>query len=525
MIKTDYLKSEINQFREIGHQFLKKELTVVEFKGKSGGMGVYAQRGGESFMIRLRTPSGVVTHKHLELINHYAEEYNLNRIHLTTRQAIQLHDLSIDDVCDIMEDAMDHGLYTRGGGGNYPRNVSLSPLSGVEKGEAFDVTPYALQVNDYLMENMTEYHLPRKLKIAFSNSDVDSANATINDLGFLAVVKDNQPYFQVYITGGLGNNPAVAIPFDELVKPEDVLYHIEAFIQFFMAEGNYENKAKARSRYIQGKLGIKECLEVYKKHLNKVKETFNFNGISTKLEVEENNGENNVSLSEKLLKEVENRSLIPQKQKDLFTVVIHPQSGQLPAEALKKITDFVLLHKEAEIRLTMTESMYIRNLTEKEAEELLDLTKEIRMISKVERSVSCIGVPTCQIGIDRSQELLDKILTAIKEKEVEDRYLPSIHISGCGNSCSRHQVSDLGFAGKRKKVNDVLEDVFELYVGGVVEKGKTKLGYGVGLLIDREIPSFICELANELEKYDMEFPIYLDENKESFEHLVAKYSV
>lgn len=31
-----------------------------------------------------------------------------------------------------MEDALNHSLFTRGGGGNYSRNVSLSPLSGVE---------------------------------------------------------------------------------------------------------------------------------------------------------------------------------------------------------------------------------------------------------------------------------------------------------------------------------------------------------------------------------------------------------
>ena len=42
-----------------------------------------------------------------------------------------------------MEKALNNGLYTRGGGGNFPRNVSLSPMSGVEKNEAFDVTEFA----------------------------------------------------------------------------------------------------------------------------------------------------------------------------------------------------------------------------------------------------------------------------------------------------------------------------------------------------------------------------------------------
>lgn len=130
---NEMLKNEIKDFRKLGHKFLDKEVSVGDFKGVSGGMGVYAQRGGEKFMIRLRTSSGVISLKHMKLIAGFMDEYRIKQLHLTTRQAVQLHDLRIDDVCDIMETAVDNGLYTRGGGGNFPRNVSLSVMSGVEK--------------------------------------------------------------------------------------------------------------------------------------------------------------------------------------------------------------------------------------------------------------------------------------------------------------------------------------------------------------------------------------------------------
>lgn len=71
-----------------------------------------------------------------------------------------------------MEKSLDNGLYTRGGGGNFPRNVSLSPMSGVEKGEAFDVTDFANAISKYLMERITTYKLPRKLKISISSSSM-----------------------------------------------------------------------------------------------------------------------------------------------------------------------------------------------------------------------------------------------------------------------------------------------------------------------------------------------------------------
>lgn len=66
---NEMLKSEISSFRELGHKFLNKEVSVGDFKGASGGMGVYAQRGGQNFMIRLRTPSGIIPLKHMKLIS------------------------------------------------------------------------------------------------------------------------------------------------------------------------------------------------------------------------------------------------------------------------------------------------------------------------------------------------------------------------------------------------------------------------------------------------------------------------
>ena len=44
---NDILSKEIEEFREKGHKFLNKEMTVGEFKKASGGMGVYAHRGGK----------------------------------------------------------------------------------------------------------------------------------------------------------------------------------------------------------------------------------------------------------------------------------------------------------------------------------------------------------------------------------------------------------------------------------------------------------------------------------------------
>ena len=97
---------EIPVFRELGHKFINNEVSSAEFKAMSGGMGSYAQRGGKDFMIRLRIPSGIMDINKFKTVYKLAKMQNLEKVHLTTRQAILLHSLSIDGVCGTMEEAL-----------------------------------------------------------------------------------------------------------------------------------------------------------------------------------------------------------------------------------------------------------------------------------------------------------------------------------------------------------------------------------------------------------------------------------
>lgn len=509
----EILKEEIPKFREVGHEFLENKLSVMEFKGKSGGMGVYAQRGGKKFMIRLRIQSGVLSLENFKLAYRHAKKYKLRTLHFTTRQTIQLHDLEFDNVCDIMESAMEDDIFTRGGGGNYPRNVALSPLSGVACNEPFDPTPYALLVDNHFMRKITTYHLPRKLKVAFSNNREDTANATINDLGFIAVVKDNKPYFRMYLAGGLGNNPAKAVEYPELIEPKDVLYHVEAMTELFKAEGNYENKAKARSRYIAARMGEEQFLECYREHYKNIKNNNKFEEIEDPIVNDNINRVGNSNL------------IIRQRQENLYTVVIHPISGHIGVDDVEQLIEYLNSCENVELRISMEESLYIRNLSKEKAEGLLELCKYYNEVTPVAKSNCCVGVPTCQMGIAESQKTLKEIVEFLKEKSMLSERLPKIHISGCNNSCGRHQVSELGLAGRKKKVGEEVLEAYEIFAGGKLAMDKTTLGKSYGVVTNKDLPQFIYDIACVLEKENISFTECLNKHNKDFVSLVDRYKV
>ena len=64
----EVLLSEIPNFRERSLKFLNGEIPKLEYKGFSGGYGVYAQRDKKSFMIRLRTSAGIMSKSQLHTI-------------------------------------------------------------------------------------------------------------------------------------------------------------------------------------------------------------------------------------------------------------------------------------------------------------------------------------------------------------------------------------------------------------------------------------------------------------------------
>lgn len=510
----EILLSELPNFREKSLKFLNGEISKPEYKGFSGGYGVYAQRDKKSFMIRLRTSCGVISKSQLYTIYNMAYENKLEKIHLTTRQAIQLHGLTVEQICNIMEEGIHKDIFTRGGGGNFPRNVGLSPLSGVDPDEAFDVTPYAVATDKHFISKITTYHLPRKLKVSYSSCNHDDAHCTVQDLGFIATLKDNKPYFNVYVGGGLGKNPKVGLKLDEPIEAKDALYYVEGLTKLFIDYGNYENKNKARVRYIVDELGEEDFIEKFKEYSLKEKEKGGLDLTPDPIDYSKEGIEVDIC----------DHRIRKQKQKGLYTVYIHPFGDQLYLKDLKALLYELDKIKNPMIRIGMTEGMYILNLNGKEAEKILEVSKKISGDSSLEESICCIGVPICQMGIQNSQKMLNTIIDYFRENVAKETMhkLPRLYISGCPNSCGVHQIGSIGLTGKMKNIDGTPTDVFEIYICGNFEVGKSRLGTSIGDFKATDIPEFLHELAKITEGDFFEFAT---NNTEKVLEVASKYKL
>lgn len=501
------LKKDYEEFEKVTRQFYAGEVSTAQYKGFSGGFGSYAQKGGKASMLRLRMSGGRVTKEKMQFVANAIKEQHTNKIHFTTCQTIQLHNLSEDSVCELAVKALEVGIVTRGGGGDFPRNVMVSPLSGLEQGEYFDVTPYAEAVADYLMGFIKTVKLPRKLKVCFSNSETNLTHATFRDLGFVAR-EDGK--FDVYSAGGLGNNPKMGVKTAEAVEGSKLLYYVRAMVSLFTTYGNYENRAKARTRYMQDTLGDSYVDEFNKKLAEAMQEDLDISVTAKEI----------VKKADKSI--IKHPRVIEQKQSGLYAVIYHPIAGTPDVKKFVELVDLVKDMDQVEFRLTPDEAMYVVNCSAVEAQKVLDATSDSAS-NTFETSVACIGGAICQTGVRDSQKLLNDLVEASRTWKFDDGVLPQIHISGCPSSCGTHQIGRMGFRGGMKKVDGKPQSAFALFVNGMEGQNNAQFGEQIGTILEAEIPDFMRDLGNVIQESGLKFDEWYAENEEKFKEIAAPY--
>ena len=498
--------NDIEAFKVMGQKFLNKEINLKEFKGFSGGFGSYAERGGESFMLRLRMNQGIVTKNKLDFVAETIKKYGLEHIHFTTCQTIQLHHLTLDQVVDTMRLALDHDIICRGGGGDYPRNVMTTPLTGLSTDETFDVLPYAKAASEYLISVMFDFKLPRKLKVVFSNDSADEVHARFRDLGFIA--KDNGK-FDVYCAGGLGMNPKMGVKVLEDLEPNRVLYAIKAMIDTFLENGNYENRAKARTRYMQDTLGVDGLVKVYNEKFNNIADNLDLDldapSINNKVENKTNSW----------------RAIL--QSNGSYTVKCHPIVGDIPAHDFLVLTEVVDSNLASELRIGPEQTIYLTNVKPENLDSVLDKTS-FGASTIFETSVSCVGATICQVGLRDSKNTLKNAIDTLRNKNYSFNTLPRIHISGCPSSCGTHQIGRIGFQGASKLIDKKPYAAFQMTFDGKDGLDSPRFGEALGTILADDIAHFLEELGDLVEKTSLGFDAWYDANKNQFMELVKKYT-
>ena len=511
---------KVDEFIKLTEQALKDEEKYKIWNAGKSMYGIYGEKDKGTYMVRPRFIESKITLDNLTFFLNLVEKYGDKRLHLTTRQDIQLHGNKKEDLAKILKELKANGFVTKATGGDAARAVITPPTTGFEE-EVINVAPYSKIVTEHILETGDFMFLPRKFKVAFSNKEENSLYVKIADVGFEAVEKDGIKGFRVFGGGSLGNSPKEAIMLKDFVEHHDILYYVIAMRNLFNEHGDRKIRGKARLRFILIRLGDKEFLKLFNAYLDEI---YKKEGDKYKNIVLEKSKKYKNPYEVKAIKEdkkeilIKSPNVIKGKIEGRYGYFIRLPKGDINIKEGNKLVEFLKsLDYKIEMRLTSHQELFVANL-KKEDIYILDKLSNKYSKKRFFSSISCIGSTICNPGILDTPPILEMILKYFKNKQRLASYLPKIQLSGCPNSCAAHQIAELGFQGKRKKDGAY----FNVFVGGEFKtKDVVTLNKSVGELKAETIPLFLEEMAKILKERKITYEIY--SKQEDFIDLVKKF--
>ena len=219
-------------------------------------------------MVRVRIPGNALTSTQLRALAGIAAELGGGYGDVTTRGNIQIREIAPKSVIELLTRLADAGLSSRGAGADNVRNVTASPLAGIDAGELIDTRPLAKALQMYLANSRDLFGLPRKFNVSFDGGGRVSTVTDTNDIGFVATQLDDTPgvHFRVLLAGVTGH-----LRFAEdcglLVAPDECVAVAAAMLRVFAEHGDRTDRKKARLCYVLDRLGAPRFLTLVQEKL------------------------------------------------------------------------------------------------------------------------------------------------------------------------------------------------------------------------------------------------------------------
>lgn len=518
-LENPKIEKDILDLEKKIHLFREGKIDSEKFRSLRLARGVYGQRQQGVQMVRIKIPFGKITTKQLLRIAAISDEYSNGNLHLTTRQDVQIHYISLEKTPELWAKLEQDDITLREACGNTVRNITASSIAGIDPKEPFDVTPYANALFKFFLRNPIQENLGRKFKIAFSSSEDDTAFTFIHDLGFIPKVKivDGKIVrgFKVVIAGGLGAQPILAQTAHEFLPDDQIIPFAEAIVRVFDRQGERNNRHKARLKYLITKIGLTAFLKLVAEERSALKSK----NISSALSFREEEVKEGLEKgSEKIFTTLKvthseqyqkwlNTNTFEQKQQGFFAVGVRVPLGNIRSEKVRAFVELIKKYAADDLRITLNQGFLLR-FVPKEAlpalyKELDSLLLAAAGFDSIGDITACPGTDTCNLGISNSTGIaleLEKVIQNEYSDLLYDKNI-KIKISGCMNSCGQHSLAHIGFHGSSLKAGaNVIPALQVLLGGGVVGNGEGRISDKVIKVPSKRGPAVLREILNDYEK-------------------------
>lgn len=419
-----------------------------------------------SFMIRTRTPGGVITPEQWLKLDAIATTYAERGLRITTRQAFQFHGVIKRDLKPTMQAINAALIDTLAACGDVNRNVAVAANPRLSR---LHDTVYrqAAALSEHLLPNTRAYYeiwldeervagdegepiygptyLPRKFKIGFAIPPHNDVDVFSQDLGLIAIVENGElAGYNVTVGGGMGSTHGDAETYPRLadvlgfIQPGDVIAVGEAVVTAQRDFGNRAARKRARLKYTIDEHG----LEFFR------------------AEVERRSGVNLQPPRAFEFAHSGDRFGWVEADDGRWHLTLRIPAGRIQDNAdhphLSGLRETARIHR-GHFRMTPNQNLVIADITPERRAGIDAILRQHGLLDALETSalkreaLACVSLPTCGLAMAEAErylpEALDKIQTLLDRHGVGDQSL-LLRISGCPNGCSRPYLGEIALVGK-----------------------------------------------------------------------------
>lgn len=421
------------------------------------------------FMIRTRTPGGVVTPQQWLQLDAIATRYANHSLRITTRQAFQFHGVIKRELKATMQAINASLIDTLAACGDVNRNVMVA-ANPLESSAHAEVQDWAEKLSKHFLPNSRAYYeiwldeelvagsgeeeepiygstyLPRKFKVAFAVPPVNDVDVFANDLGFIAVIEQGVlAGFNVSIGGGMGASHGDAETYPRVanvigfITPDQLIDVATAVVTTQRDLGNRAVRKRARFKYTIDDHGLDRI----------VKEIESRAGLSlspARAFAFEHSGD---------------RLGWVQGQDGHWHLTLNLSAGRIAdrpgAPHLTGLREIAKVHT-GEFRMTGNQNLVIANVAADDRAKIDALVHAhalddgLRNGTALARAAfACVALPTCGLAMAEAERYLPEFNTKL-EPLLEKHGLADapilLRISGCPNGCSRPYLGEIALVGK-----------------------------------------------------------------------------
>jgi ferredoxin-nitrite reductase len=428
-----------------------------------------------AFMCRLRLPGGILRSDQLLGLAQLADDCAAGHVDITTRANLQIREIPAARAMQLLTGLRDLGIVTLGAGADNIRNVTCSPLSGIDSTELIETLPLAKELHYHILHRRELFGLPRKFNIAFDGSGRISSLAETNDISWHAVEAQGsdqlQPgiYFQLGL-GGITGHGDFAKPTNILVAPSDCIAVSEAILRVFIQHGDRSDRKKARMKYVLDAWGIDKFL----------------------LAVEQELGRPLLRVAPESFHRADHVDrwahvgVHAQKQPQHHYIGVTVPAARLSSGQLRGLAQIASQYAGNQIRLTVWQNFLIPNVHESKVDAVMEALSSLGLnwdSSGFHAGlVACTGNAGCKFAASDTKRDSMKLADYLQQRFQLDQPI-NIHLTGCHHSCAQHAIGDIGLIATKVEVEEEMVEGYHILVGG-----RTGIDSQIGRLLCESVP-------------------------------------